>query len=164
MATRVTNPIMGQQVVDVPIDKKCIDITCFDLPSILQAIIDHSCDNSLPDNFDTCLGEFETLEAFSNQVATDLCDVKDRVTALEGADTTISVNNCLSDNWNYDSENCLSNAGSCGQSVETLIQLLVSRTLAYQTKIIELHDTVIDLQSQITTLETRISNVENTCC
>lgn len=164
MATRVTNPIMGQQVVDVPIDKKCINITCTDLPSILQAIIDHSCDNSLPDNFNTCLGNFETLTSFANKVATDLCDIKTRVESVENADTSISVNVCNSDGWNYDEGGCLAQLGTCGISVETIIQILVSRMLSHQTKIIELHNTVLSLQSQINAIETRTTNIENTCC
>ena len=162
----IVNPVMGMQVVDVNIeDKKCLDVTCYNLPTILQAIIDKLCDNALPDSFVTCVGTYDTLENTLEGIATKVCDIEDRLESVEASDNTVSVNMCVSDNWNFaDDDECLGSSNTCGYDPAAVLQILISRVLAYQTKIIELNDRVVSLETALSVQQSIINNIQTTCC
>lgn len=162
----IVNPVMGLQIVDVNIEnKRCLDIQCFNLPTVLQAIIDKLCDNTLPESYVSCIGTYNTLPDTLNAFATKICDIESRLESVEASDNTVSVNMCLSDNWDFnDNENCLGSANACGHDPAAVLQILISRVLAYQTKIIELNDKIISLETALNVQQSIINTIQSTCC
>ena len=162
----IVNPVMGLQIVDVNIEnKRCLDLQCYNLPTVLQAIIDKLCDNVLPERYVSCIGTYDTLENTLSAFATKICDIEDRLSSVEASDNTVSVNMCLSDNWDFDdNKNCLGSSNTCGHNPADILQILISRVLAYQAKIIELNDKVISLETALNVQQSIINTIQSTCC
>lgn len=161
----IANPIMGSQVIDVNIqDDKCLDLQCHDLPSVLQKIIDILCDNVLPETFTNCVGTYTTLPETITGLANKICEIDERTVDINPI-TTVNVNMCLSDSWDFDdNESCLGSTSTCGLDIDNVVQILVSRVLSYQSKIIELNDKIISLETSLNTIQTQINTIQNTCC
>ncbi len=174
----VSNPIPSSQVVDINVDWTCgVEPACATLDNVLQAIITEVCTKEdiidLNDlTFDTCFNNnvvpsntTELLQAIVDDIVTLNCP------DVEAPDVDISgLNLCDTDGWNCGTLlQCLFITDNCGNPVvsytlKELVQTMIKRMLAYQVEICALEDRIETLETNYTTLLSRMDVIEATCC
>lgn len=173
----VTNPLSANQIVDVPVDLKCLTVNCPTLPNVLQAIIDNACETEEGlDGLDLrCVVSADrslqnVLQGIIN--ALDCSGGGGGGGGSTSTDVSLSqitgLNNCTTDNWDCSSANaCFTLTDPCNPGTITLrflIQMLIDRNVAYGNTIKTLCARVSTLESQIATIQTQITTIQTSCC
>lgn len=161
----VSNPISSNQIVDVPINIGCLDVTCKDLNTILEAIIAKVCE---PIDFSElnfgCLDEVDNQVDLYQQLIDKVCEVT--------VDQGITFNPelleyCATDSWICGEEACLIVENNCDPgniTLENVLQAIISRQQTITEKLTEICGRLDSLEGQYTSLNNRITQIENTCC
>lgn len=174
----IANPISANQVVDVAIDKKCLPITCFNLPNVLQALVDKVCAEG-PDYTDldlkctrpTTLTLIDILQGIIDELPCD--PIVPPVPGSPGYPNATgyqvnNITNCTTDNWDCGSLNaCFNLTDPCNPTVLTvghLFQILIDRNVAYGNVIKTLCTQIASLQSQVNTIQLTVNTIQTTCC
>jgi hypothetical protein len=169
----VTNPISANQIVSVDIDYKCLDVTCKDLPHVLQAIVDKVCDEPDFTTLDfgcvtpatTLLG---TLQNTLTAVDTIGCGAGGGAPVTNATTLTVAgITACSSEIWGCDSSSCfdLTNACDPGEiTVGLLFQKLINRNVAYANTIKSLCTRLEDAENAIAALQLSVTTIQTSCC
>lgn len=161
----VSNPISSNQVVDVPIELGCLDVSCNDLNTILGAIIDKVCN---PIDFSGL--DFGCLDVVDNQVDLyqQIIDKICEVTVDVGITfTPESLEYCATDTWQCGEDPCLTVENSCDPgniTLENVLQAIISRQQTITEKLTEFCDRLDTLEAQVSSLDIRVTQIENSCC
>jgi hypothetical protein len=168
----ITNPISANQVIDVAIDDKCLDITCKTLPNVLQAIVDKICE----DEADYSTLDFGCVESASSLTGV-LQNILNAITCDEGGSGGQTTPNnleitgltpCTTDNWNCsNTDACFDLGNVCDPGVVTVklaLQKLINRNVAYGNVIKSLCSQISDLQQQINVINLTVTNIQTSCC
>lgn len=161
----VSNPISSNQVVDVPIDLGCLSVTCTDLNSILSAIIDKVC-NPIDLSVLTfgCLDEVDNQIDLYQQLIDKVCEVTVDVGITFSPE---SLEFCASDTWLCGENPCLVVENACDPgniTLENVLQAIISRQQTLTEKLTEVCERLDTLEAQVSSLDIRVTQIENTCC
>lgn len=160
----VTKPIPAKQVVDVLLDESllaCLGVECTDLPSVMGAVVDRICSSDIPSLDFGCLTAVVTQEEFFQLLITEICTIK------ESSPDVPSV-------YNYqfcavrpelDCRACVSVEDPCneGLSDQLVIQSLIEIVNRQTIEICTLKDTITQLQSDLTMVQSQITNLDDCC-
>lgn len=154
----VTKPIPAKRIVNVIEDPMCLDITCMDLPTVMQEIVSQLCNTELPSLDFKCLTTVVTVPDFYQLIIDKLCE-SDTVTIVE--EPTYEL--CKLDGWNCDN-NCLIVTNPCGDvTQEDVIQALIARVNDYSSIICDLSTRIDALEKETESLQLQIASVQNCC-
>ena len=165
-----TNPISANQIVDVNIDLKCLEVDCKTLPNVLQAVVDKVCETVTDSNEFTpldfkCLDAVTTQTAFNQEVVDKLCELEES----GGPNAPVcNLNYCASDNWDCQNrDTCLIVTNPCNPTTVTtcdVLQAMIKRMVAQGDVIIDLCSRVTTLESRVNTIQTQLTIIQTTCC
>lgn len=168
----ITSPISANQVVDVNIDFKCLEVTCKNLPNTLQALVDKVCEDG-PDytalEYGNCVEPGETLtEVLQNIITAIPCVEGDVVTPSIAEQEIEGLTTCSTDGWNCGAADaCLTFTNDCDPgniTLEVVLQTLINRMVAMGNVIKTQCTAISTLQSQVATLNAQVATIQSTCC
>ena len=171
-----STPISANQVIDVPVDPKCLTVPCMTLPNVIQAIIDKLCLAS-PDfgalDF-RCVEPgtnlLEVLQGIINQLPCPTEEPGPVVLTTGNVTNGVLTNlsGCTPDSWDCSDANaCFTLTNPCNPgtlTVGSVIQALLDRNVSYGNAIKLLCGQVTALQSQISSLQLQVTQIQTSCC
>lgn len=151
MTTRL---IPASTIVDLQVDLRCLDVPCPNLNTVLDAVIAKVCsiNTELPSLDFLCFNkEATTLQGFYQNIIEEICFIKD---SMPTAPTLPSYEYCSFELLDCNAP-CLEVSNPCGEiTQEDVIQALITRSNT-------LFNVVCDQQSIISTLDSRIKDLES---
>lgn len=138
----------------------CLSVPCRTLEDVLQAIIVHICNESIPELDLKCLPEVTTKQSLYQALIDKVCEVEEVVTP-----TATTYELCRYDTWNCGSTNCLDLSNSCGPTPTEaeVIQALIGRVNRQGMIITNLCDRLSTLESTVAALQIQVNGIKDCC-